>query len=784
MLRRVASCAFALALLNAAFAQCPREWAAGYHAPGLGGPEAQALAFAAYDSGCGSELYIGGFFFTAGPAAARCLARWDGLNWSPCGDPTGWVWALTVHDDGAGPKLYAGGDFYEIGGVEAFGVACWDGQRWTALPPRIYGDVYALASFDDGTGPGLYVGGRFHLDGLSISDIARWNGQGWSALGSGLAHWQQEQCVRSLAVFDDGAGPQLYVGGHFDHAGGVLVQNIARWDGRQWSALAGGGLTGAFSDDVHALLVHDDGHGRALFAGGEFSYAGGQTAYAIARWDGKGWAALGAGLGRLDYVYALTVLGDTLYAGGVLLDPVFRGLARWDGEQWSPVGSGTDRYVTALSTYQPPGAPGPLLIAGGPFYLPGGVLASGVVGWDGQGYRPLASGRGLNNIVNHIVDFDDGAGHTLYLATQFPAVLRWERDAWRPVGEYLPGLAVVLQTDERESPTLYAGGAFQDRQALVAWDGRTWQHVGPLFNLGASVSDLAWYDDGFGPMLYAVGGFSQAGGVPARNIAKWDGLVWSPLGSGLIASGIYALEVFQGELYVGGRELRDAGGVPVSGLARWDGLRWRDVGGGVTGGWSVQVWEFAVYDSGTGPALYVIGAFTRAGSLNVPGFACWDGSSWSAVPGAAERFGSHPGYIGALDDGSGPALYVGGEVGLLRWRRGEWVLIALPSPGDLHTFDDGSGPAVYAGGMFETINGRLSVNIAKWTCILGAVSGDLNCDSRVDLRDINPFVLALSDPLAYEQRYPNCILHNADCNEDGRVDFGDITPFAHLLDRD
>ncbi len=64
---------------------------------------------------------------------------------------------------------------------------------------------------------------------------------------------------------------------------------------------------------------------------------------------------------------------------------------------------------------------------------------------------------------------------------------------------------------------------------------------------------------------------------------------------------------------------------------------------------------------------------------------------------------------------------------------------------------------------------------------LKATYGDLNCDGRVDFGDINPFVLALTDPAAYSVQYPRCHILNADINGDGVVDFGDIDPFVALL---
>jgi hypothetical protein len=59
--------------------------------------------------------------------------------------------------------------------------------------------------------------------------------------------------------------------------------------------------------------------------------------------------------------------------------------------------------------------------------------------------------------------------------------------------------------------------------------------------------------------------------------------------------------------------------------------------------------------------------------------------------------------------------------------------------------------------------------------------GDLNCDHAVDFGDINPFVLALSDPAGYANAYPDCNIGLADINGDGQVNFGDINPFVALL---
>ena len=61
------------------------------------------------------------------------------------------------------------------------------------------------------------------------------------------------------------------------------------------------------------------------------------------------------------------------------------------------------------------------------------------------------------------------------------------------------------------------------------------------------------------------------------------------------------------------------------------------------------------------------------------------------------------------------------------------------------------------------------------------VVGDVNCDFAVDFGDINPFVLLLTNPTAWQAKYPKCPELNGDINRDGVVDFADINPFVRLL---
>jgi hypothetical protein len=150
--------------------------------------------------------------------------------------------------------------------------------------------VYATAVFNDGTGDALYVGGAFTAAGaVPANHIARWNGTSWSALGAGVG--SSFQRVLALAVHDDGSGAALFAGGDFTTAGSVSASRVAKWNGTTWSAV--GSPTNGVNGTVTALASFDDGTGSALYVGGSFTLAGGLSANRIARWKSGNWSALG-----------------------------------------------------------------------------------------------------------------------------------------------------------------------------------------------------------------------------------------------------------------------------------------------------------------------------------------------------------------------------------------------------------------------------------------------------------------------------------------------------------
>ncbi len=731
--------------------QCP-QWMPGFGWPGVGGLGVSASVDASiiYDDGTGPALYIGGGFTSAGEIAAQNLARWNGTSWSAVGggvtappQELAGVSAFAIFDDGTGSALYVAGVFDHAGSVPANSIAKWNGSSWSALGSGIGpGGVSALAVFDDGTGPALFAAGAFHSAGGSIANyFAKWDGSAWSALLGAI-----DDNVYGLQVFDDGSGPALYLGGRFTMAGGVHASSLVRWDGTNWSDVGGG-----TNRSVLKMAVFDDGRGPALYVGGDFELVGGMSANAIARWDGTNWETVGSGVGSDSDAIVGSMLtyddgtGPALYVGGAFREATGapgNNIARWDGSAWSSLGAGVSEVesfdgVWSLCSFD--SSAGPLLYVGGRYDTAGTERASGIASWHAGTWSSLSDGsvNAMSGTVEAFVAGDLGNGQRLFAggallrlagSAAVQGVAEWDGSTWSSLG---PGLsadevsALAIYNDG-SGPALYVAGHNLPLYGnpsghIVRWNGSTWSTLQSGVSGGkggTQVLALTVYDDGQGPALYAGGFFSQASGVGASNIARWNGSSWSAVGYGLV-SVVYALAVYDdgsGPKLVAGGWYNNDPNVFV-----WDGSTWSLLGSGLDG----AVRAFAVIQDGARHDLYAAGIFPSSGGSPLSNIARWDGSSWSSVGrGLCDLVEA----LGVYDDGGGPALYAGGrftcsgaqQLGrIAKWDGAAWHGLAGGMDWEVHALLaapslPGSGSSLFAGGEFSLAGSVPSGNIAEW----------------------------------------------------------------------
>ncbi|MEI6567352.1 MAG: hypothetical protein WCR20_11790, partial [Verrucomicrobiota bacterium] len=489
------------------------------------------------------------------------------------------------------------------------------------------------------------------------------------------------------------------------------------FSGAEWTSM--GTVVGADSS-IYCYTQDADGN---LFLGGSFTAIGTNILFGIAKWDGTGWSALGAGLGGT--VYAMAFVGTDLYAGGTFnwSGPAGTGIylsnmGKWNGTTWSPLAGGVDGAVRALAVI------GNNLYAGGDFITAGSISANHIAMWNGSAWSALGTGTGGTVKALAVVDT------TLYMAGQFTSVdgvantayiAQWNGSVWSAVGG---GVNAGVYALASYGTSLYAGGGFSRvtnsgvavaAASVAKWNGSTWSALGG--GVGTAVNALA----ASATDIYAGGTFATIGGGTIVNyVARWNGSSWTSLGTGM-SSDVYSLYLSGTNLYAGGAFMR-AGPVLANYFARWDGSAW-SVFGWPTAGSGPGSTVNALLLSGSD--LYVAHSGGMAGGVaNTMGIAKWNGTSWSALGGGLNAAARSLAMWGAN-------LYVGGDftfatnsgVGLpvnrvAKWSGSAWSALSGGTDGNVQALAISAGN-LYVGGnfLYVTNNGPTPVRanrIAMW----------------------------------------------------------------------
>jgi trimeric autotransporter adhesin len=163
-----------------------------------------------------SELFLSGRFDYAGgmPLTNFGNVRWNGQNWLNSGITTTGIGRFVIYNN----ELY-------MAQSEGTILYKWNGADWNIFAiVDSTGRIYEMADWDNKL---VVTGGFDGINGVAANNIAYWDGNQWQPLGSGLSLGGDPYLAQgnSLAVFQG----SLYVAGSFDSAGGVSVNNLARY---------------------------------------------------------------------------------------------------------------------------------------------------------------------------------------------------------------------------------------------------------------------------------------------------------------------------------------------------------------------------------------------------------------------------------------------------------------------------------------------------------------------------------------------------------------------------
>lgn len=463
--------------------------------------------------------------------------------------------------------------------------------------------------------------------------------------------------------------------------------------------------------------------------------------------------------------------GDVVVAGGFTTaggQPAGR-LARWNGVEWTAMADITDPFSGLLSLALLPN--GDLLVGGG-FTVIGGVPANNIARFDGTSWHAI--GNGLNEGITCIQPMPNG--------------------------------------------DILAGGWFANipgatglSRGLARWDGTQWTSPG---NVVGSIACMTLMTNG---ELVVGGSFGSVGGVPANNVARWNGTAWAPLDAGTLGFVHTVCGLNNGGVAVGGSFARAGNFQLVNFIAQWRASTgWTTMGNGVEG-------DVFSITRGPGNELLVGGRFLHAAPATSRFVALWNGSTWTALGVGTDQFCFSGAFLPAS---RGSEIIVGGQFmsaggdpanGFARYSRSGQPWVALHPSVDGWTCGRGSvelrtAPAVgyrnieflwrrngaplkdgttpWGSTIEGALTGRLVITSAgeadagSYDCVIGnvcgiAVSGaatvqvcraDFDCDHATDSRDFFAYVLA------FFQGHPS-----ADMTGDTKVAAEDFFQYVELF---
>ena len=324
---------------------------------------------------------------------------------------------------------------------------------------------------------------------------------------------------------------------------------------------------------VYSLEKDNSGN---VYAGGDFAFTNNTNIQlnGIGKWDGNVWNSLDNGFlpstrSQLK-VYSVKIDNSgNLYAGGnfkyafIETQTILNSIAVWNGSIWNALGTGLANgndigtaNTISVDSYNN-------IYVGG-FFTSAGTVAntSGIAKWNGSVWSAL--GEGVNiNLSTYVNTSAIDSSNNLYIGGNFTfvkqtnstpitvnGIAKWDGTNWYALGLGLVDGDVQTLVVDSSNNNLYIGGSFTqveqtdgtkiDVYGIAKWDGSVWSKVGSgfkilknnFFNNNATVTALEFDSS---KNLIACGIFEklQDNSKFLYNIAKWNGTNWNSVGNGI-----------------------------------------------------------------------------------------------------------------------------------------------------------------------------------------------------------------------------------------------------------
>jgi hypothetical protein len=600
--------------------------------------------------------------------------------------------------------IYIGGDFTFVGPNTGHGAAV---STTTGVPnvkfPRVNGPIYAVTA--DGA-DGWYIGGRFTKVGdFTRNGLAHIKADGtvnpnWDPNVSGSFNNFIATNINAIAV----SGSTVYIGGNFTSVGGqprrgLAALNAATGQVTSWNPNA--------SNIVNALAVK----GQTVYAGGDFTSIGGKSrqslaAIDIATGDVTAWYP-----GPGNRVLAMIISDTSVFVGGD------RRLTAYGTNS----GRATAFNVSVKGAIYALTISGTTLYAGGGFSFIGGKSRNNIAAFSIYSSTPLSWNPGTEVLVLAMC----AKGATVYVGGYFSRIggqpryllaaldgitgkaTDWISNGHTPHG-HLPVRALAIN---RNGSVLYVGGSFrsiggQPRNRLAALNAQTGMatHWNPNVTVNGSIYAIA----ANGSNVYIGGAFTMAGSSERNRLAAFDATTgaltaWNPHVNGEV----HALTIDNTTVYAGGK-------FTVIGSQTRNRLAAIDMNTGQLKNWNPNVGGSAVYTILTsGNMVYAGGDFFKVGDFSSQALAAIDATTGLVTAWNPNLNASSIVYATARD---GATLYFGGEFNTVKGQtRNRLAAVDLSTANPTAWNPNANGTVralavneanVYAGGAFTSIGAQ------------------------------------------------------------------------------